>query len=419
MRNRKIIKVVSIVVLVVAVVILGIISGMTCNNEKENINNDLVENTKEKEPISDNKAELDETISLGFEYYMNQPNPNLQVIKEEVKVKGIYVTGWTVGTKEKFNRLINLINDTELNAFVMDVKEDEGRITYNSEVEWVKESGSILNMVGDIHSVMKKLKENQIYPIARIVCFKDSNLCDIRPELAIKTKEGKIWRDRNSVAWLNPYNKESWEYILELSKEAARLGFEEIQYDYVRFPTDGDVRNIEYGEIAKTKSKAEAISEFLAYAHQELEPMGIDVSADIFGIVPIVKGDLEGIGQSLELVAKDIDYICPMVYPSHYASVKQNGVGQRLNGVLYQYPDLDPYGVVYNTLVPTKKRLVESGANADVRPWLQSFTASYLHSGTWQRYGAEQVRAQIKATYDAGYSEWILWDPNNNYRGFE
>jgi hypothetical protein len=408
MEKRNIIYTVGIIVLVIVIIVAGIVLGA---KNQSNIND-----VNEKNELGNKSSEKSNgPISLGFEYYLNQPNPNLKIAKEEVKVKGIYVTGWTVGTKDKFSRLIELVNNTELNAMVIDIKEDKGRITYNSEIDWIKESGSIVNMVGNIHDVLAKLKENNIYPIARVVCFKDSNLCDIRPELAIKTKDGKIWRDRNGVAWLNPYNTESWEYILELSKEIIKIGFKEIQFDYVRFPTDGDVSNIDYGDIENTKSKAEAIADFLSYAKKELEPLGADVSADIFGIVPIVKGDLEGIGQSLELVSQDIDYICPMVYPSHYANIKQNGVGQRLNGILYEYPDLDPYGVVYNTLVPAKKRLETSDAEADVRPWLQAFTADYLHNGAWQYYGASQINEQIKATYDAGYSEWLLWDPNNNY----
>ncbi len=354
-------------------------------------------------------------IPMGFEHYMNQPRSNLNLYKKPVKVKGIYVSGWVAGSKSRFNRLLKMVNETELNAMVIDVKEDAGRVTYRSNVPWVKEIDADINMVGNIEVLMNTLKENKIYPIARIVCFKDPILGEKKPELAIKTKDGSLWRDNKHNTWLNPYNPESWEYLIELSKEAARLGFKEIQYDYVRFPTDGNVNIIDYGEVASTKKKSEAISEFLAYAKKELAPYGVDVSADIFGIVPIVVGDYEEIGQDWELVAQDIDYVCPMVYPSHYANVAQNGVGQRINTVLFKYPDLDPYGVVYNTLVLAEGRLQSSQANAKIRPWLQDFTANYLGRGNYQIYGAKQVREQIDATYDAGLEEWILWDSNNKY----
>ena len=203
--------------------------------------------------------------------------------------------------------------------------------------------------------------------------------------------------------------------MIEISKEVADIGFMEIQYDYVRFPTDGNVKTIDYGNIANEMSKAEAISGFLAYAKEELKPYGVDVSADIFGIVPIVEGDYEQIGQDLEMISKDIDYICPMVYPSHYANAAQNGIGQEVNGILYKYPDLEPYGVVYNTLVVTKEKLEASNAKANVRPYLQDFTAPWLGKGNYQIYGGRQVRQQIQAVYDAGFEEWILWNPGNVY----
>ncbi|MCG8500947.1 MAG: putative glycoside hydrolase [Firmicutes bacterium] len=352
-------------------------------------------------------------VPMKLEHYMEQPRANLKLFQEPVKVKGIHVSGWVAGTKGKFNKLLKLVNETELNAMVIDVKEDAGKVTYKSEVPWTQEANSIVNMVGDMTQLMDTLKENNIYPIARIVCFKDPILGEKYPELALKKKDGSLWRDNKNKTWLNAYNPKAWDLLIELSKEAARLGFRDIQFDYVRFPTDGKVNLIDYGEVEKTK--AEAIAEFLAYAKKELEPMGVDVTADIFGIMPVVPGDAEGIGQDWEMVSEHIDYVCPMVYPSHYANVAQNGVGQKINGVLYKYPDLDPYGVVYNTLVLAKERIDNSNANAKIRPWLQSFTASYLGKGNYQVYGGPQIRAQIQATYDAGLEEWLLWDANNNY----
>ncbi|NLY43995.1 MAG: putative glycoside hydrolase [Clostridiaceae bacterium] len=347
---------------------------------------------------------------------VEEPAGEGKPVKEEhVKVKGIYVSGWIAGTKERFDELVELIETTELNSMVIDVKEDKGNITYLSDVPLVKEIDASINMVGDIQKIMATLKEKNIYPIARIVCFKDPLASGRLPDLAIKTKDGSLWRDNKGNTWLNPYNEETWKYIVDISKEAARLGFKDIQYDYVRFPTDGNIKTIDYGDAEKTKTKSQAIAEFLAYAKKELSPFGVHVSADIFGIVPVVEGDYEQIGQHLEEISSEIDYICPMVYPSHYANASQNGVGQEINGILYKYPDLEPYGVVYNTLVLAKKRLEASQAKAKIRPYLQDFTASYLGKGNYQQYGAEQIRDQIQATYDAGLEEWILWDPSNRY----
>ncbi|MGE4282681.1 MAG: putative glycoside hydrolase [Clostridia bacterium] len=355
-----------------------------------------------------------QNIPLSFDQYIIQPRINTKVYEQPIKVKGIYVSGWIAGTKAKFNQLLDMVNRTELNAMVIDVKEDRGQLTYMStNVALAKEVGAPVNMIANINQFMTTLKQNNVYPIARIVCFKDAIASAKRPELAIKTKEGSIWRDNKGNAWLNPYNKAAWDYLIDISKEAAQLGFKEIQYDYIRFPTDGNVKIINYGEVSKTK--AEVIAEFLAYAEQELNPLGVDISADIFGIVPVVEGDYEKIGQDLELVSKDIDYICPMVYPSHYANVAQNGVGQKINGVLFKYPDLDPYGVVYHTLVLAKERIDKSQGKAKIRPWLQDFTASYLRKPNYQVYGGEQIRQQIQATYDSGFEEWILWNAETKY----
>ena len=368
--------------------------------------NDIKLSESEEKAPEDAEYEEEQDIPMDLEDKAEQPNMNSNLpkepVKESVKVKGIYVSGWVAGTKSRLNQLIDLINATELNSMVIDVKEDDGRITYESNIRAAQDMGAPIKMIGDINQLISDLKENNIYPIARIVCFKDPTAAEKRPDLSVKTKDGSIWRDRKGTAWLNPYNREAWEYIIEISKEAAELGFREIQYDYIRFPTDGDVSRIDYGQGAESLTKAEAIAEFLSYAKKELAPLGVDVSADIFGIVPIVEGDYEAIGQDWEMVSQDVDYVCPMVYPSHYANVAQNGVGQKINNILYPYPDLDPYGVVYNTLFLAQEKIRNSQVNAKIRPWLQAFTASYLGRENYQVYGGEQIRAQIQASYDAG-----------------
>lgn len=325
---------------------------------------------------------------------------------KDYKVKGVYLTGWSTGTQSTLNHFINLLNRTELNSLVIDVKDDKGQLSYKSELPLVKEVGSSVRMIADIKSTLQKLKDNKIHTIARIVVFKDPILSENKPELAIKTADGHLWRDRNHIGWLNPYNKDSWQYAIDIAKEASKLGFDEVQFDYVRFPTDGNIKNINYGESAKTTSKSEAINRFLAESKKQLSPLGIPVSADVFGIITTNKGDVEKIGQDLETICKDIDYISPMVYPSHYA------YGQ------YEIskPDLEPYKVVYTSLATAKQRLDKlQGHKAKIRPYLQDFTAVWLHSGNYKKYTAEDIRSQIKATYDSGLDEWILWNASNKY----
>jgi len=227
-----------------------------------------------------------------------------------------------------------------------------------------------------------------------------------RPDLALKDKNGQIWRDNDGTAWLNPYNKASWRYLVNIAKEAVKMGFDEIQFDYVRFTTSGNMSTVDYG---KTKmAKYEAINGFLAFARQQM-PHTI-ISANVFGIICESPGDTEGIGQYLELIGKDVDYISPMFYPSHYAC------GQIVNNVEFPKPDFDPYGIVYNALTKTKTRVAPiKNYRANFRPYLQDFTANYLEPGNFQTYGHEQVRQQIKAVYDAGYQSWLFWNINNEY----
>lgn len=335
--------------------------------------------------------------------------------KKDVKVKGVYITGTSAGNKRFMNSLINLINTTELNAVVLDVKED-GRVNYLSEVESVKQI-SAHHELYNVDEVIKLLHDNNIYVIGRIVCFRDNYLARKRVDLAVKRKDGSIWGENGSIAWTNPYNKEVWKYNIDIAKEAINKGFDEIQFDYVRFPTAGK-NEVDYGEGSLIK--ADAISDFLKEAAKEINKMGVPVSADIFAIICESPGDTEGIGQVLEKVGRDVDYISPMIYPSHYANASHgmmgNGEGQSINGVTFTAPDLKPYEVVHNVLLKTKDRISKvEGYKAKVRPYLQDFTASYLPKGYYQTYGNEQIRQQIKAVYDAGYEEWIFWDAANTY----
>lgn len=327
---------------------------------------------------------------------------------KNIKAKALYLTGWTVGNPERVQHYIDLAKNTEINSYVVDIKDDDGYVGYESNVPAVKEAGAWKKKY-NADEVLKAFHDNDVHVIGRLVCFKDPVYSAKNPKLAIKKTDGSVWKENlgggKTASWLNPYNQESWEYLVSIAKEAVEKGFDEIQFDYVRFP-NGIKKVTDFSSYKK--EKYEAINEFLAYAKKELP--GVVVSADVFAIICESPADTEGIGQYLETIGKDVDYLSPMAYPSHYA------LGQQVNGVTFAKPDLDPYGVVYNTLVKAKNRISQvEGYNADIRAYLQDFTAPWIGKGNYKQYGPEEVKQQIKAVYDAGYEEWILWDPANTY----
>ncbi len=332
----------------------------------------------------------------------NTNTPSDSVEKKKVKAKGLYLTATSAGARLK--HYIDLANTTEINSYVIDYKDDDGYVCVDSKVPVAKEVKAI-DVRYDAAKVVKELHDNNIYAIARIVCFKDPFLSKGRPDMAIKNKSGGLYI-HNQKAWVNPYNKDAWQYNIDLAKEALAQGFDEVQFDYVRFP-DGKKSEMVFGET-EGKNLYETVNAFLKYSREQM-PNAV-LSADVFAIICESPEDTEGIGQYLELIGKDVDYICPMAYPSHYA------LGQIINGVKFTKPDLAPYEVVKNTLLKAKDRLSKvDGSTPMIRTYLQDFDASWIGKGNWQKYGDEQVRQQIQAVYDAGYEEWFLWDPMNSY----
>jgi len=333
------------------------------------------------------------------------PKPTIQPTVVPVKVKALYLTGWTVGLPSRLNHFIALTKKTVINSYVVDIKDDDGHVGYKSSIPAVKKYNAWESKY-NVDTVIKAFHKNNIHVIGRLVCFKDPILCAKRPDLAIKNVNGGLWRDSSGRTWLNPYNEGTWTYLVNIAKEAVKKGFDEIQFDYVRFGNEGNTKDMYFG--TSKKKKYEIIDAFLAYAKKEMP--NVIISADVFAIICESPADTEGIGQYLEHVGKDINFISPMAYPSHYA------IGQEINGVRFYRPDLKPYSVVYNTLVKAKKRISKvKGYTAKLRPYLQDFTATWIGSGNYQQYGPTQVKQQIKAVKDAGVDEWIFWDPFNTY----
>lgn len=349
--------------------------------------------------ISDNALTnaQDEAAGNDIEEQIPRPAP--------VKVKGIYVSGPVAGI-EKMDELIDLVDRTELNAMVIDVKNDEGKVTYKMQSDQVQELEASIRYIPDIGALVEKCKQKDIYLIARIVAFRDPYLAERKPEWAVHTKDGEVFRDQNGMAWINPYEREVWDYLVEIAAQAAADGFDEVQFDYIRFSTDLGAEEVDYGPQAAKTDKVEIITQFTEYLYERLAPQGVYVAADVFGTVIDNRTDQEIVGQEYAAMAEHLDYICPMVYPSHYYSGAYG----------IDIPDAEPYAAVYAAASSSARELeaVPEEKRAKVRLWLQSFTAGWIRGHI--SYGPQQIREQIQGVYDAGYEEWILWNAAVNYQ---
>lgn len=400
-----------------AILILASMIFASCSaNIQKQPGNSIVDATSD--PSTNSQSPLPEETTTPVPTPTPTPTPTPSPTptpepKEPVKVKALYLTGGIAA--KNIDHYIDLANKTELNSLVIDIKEN-GIINYESQIPLAQEF-SLFKKVYNVKELLKKCHDNDIYVIGRIVVFRDNGLSNKKPEYAIKKHNGSLWKEGQMGSWTNPYIQEVLDYNIDIAKEAVELGFDEIQFDYVRFPTASS-KEVNYGE--NLPAKTEVINGFLKKAVEEIKKVkDVPVSADIFGIV--IESDRDGktIGQLFDEIGMDIDYISPMIYPSHYANASNgifgNGVGQRINGVLFTAPDLEPYNVIYQALLKAKSRISQvPGYKAKVRPYLQDFTIK-MKEGFYQEYGAKQVREQIQAVYDAGYDEWILWDGSNTY----
>ena len=335
----------------------------------------------------------------------------IESAREPVKVKGIYLGASPCGLDDFMDKVIKRIDETELNAVVIDVKDDFGRITFDMDsVPLVNEIGAVDVKIGDIEALIQKLHDHDIYCIARVVAFRDPYIADKRPDLALHLADGSLFRDNKGDAWVNPYKKEVWDYLVDIGKAAGEVGFDEIQFDYIRFCTERGINDVVYDENDTLgRGKTDIITEAVGYMSGKLQEAGLFVSCDVFGTIIGSDIDAQSVGQVYTDMADELDYICPMIYPSHYAS----------GNFGLEHPDMQPYETILGALGRSKEELYwskkEDTPQAVVRPWLQSFTASYLGEGNYMEYDEEAVRAQIQAVYDAGYDEWLLWSAAASY----
>lgn len=386
-------------------------------NESESNENESENNSEDSRSVE----EIDKEVGA---------DPVEAMVEEEVfippyqfkypdAVRGIYVTGHSAGGS-RFNKLLELVKQTELNAMVIDIKDDYGYLTFkpHEDSPYYPYSQPYIKEVSEL---LKTLEENEIYPIARIVVFKDTVLAEEKPEWSY-TNNGKLWKNSRGEAFVNPFLPEVWEYNVGVAKLAAEMGFKEIQFDYVRFPEGFEKRDrtLQYSmgsytpvEIKDANGKVidkdmvqprvTAVTDFVAYAKKALEPYQVKVSVDIFGYTATLP-EAPGIGQNFTKISEHVDVISSMIYPSHWTSYF--GIAK---------PDREPYRLVQEYAKVENEKLAELKNKPISRPWIQDFTASWLGKGNYIKYGAKEVEAQIKALNEAGIWEYLIWNANNNY----
>lgn len=309
-------------------------------------------------------------------------------------VKGLYLTAYSAGNPKKIDEIIDLIKKTELNAVVIDIKDYSGKALYGSRVPLVTRLKTKDNRLGDARALIKKLHDNDIYVIARQTVFQDPALAEKKSEWSVKDIGGGLWRDKKGLAWVDPTQKAVWNYNLAIAKEAIAFGFDEINFDYVRFPSDGDMSRASFALNGKTKQKV--MREFFQFLNQKLANQQAWISIDMFGFVMEKRNGLS-IGQRLEDAVDNVDYICPMMYPSHYP------VGH----LGFDNPAEHPAEVIENGMKMGLPYF--DSKRAAVRPWIQAFDIGAVYSD------GELIRAEIDAVEKYSDDGWLLWNAVNRY----
>jgi hypothetical protein len=318
-------------------------------------------------------------------------------IKTPKNVKAVYMSSWVAGTPSVRERLIKLIDETEINAVVIDVKDNTGLISWNGRVR-------------DMDNLIDILHAKNIYIIARVAAFQDPLYVKLHPEQAVHSKKtGGIWKDHKGVPWVDTGSRAMWLYVESISKQAYARGFDEINLDYIRFPTDGVLSDMMFpisGERARVDKPA-IVSEFYYYITDALHKNGIPVSGDLFGIIMVTKVDIAVLGQDMHTALKTFDYVAPMIYPSHFYPGTAG----------YQNPAANPGPIIAYSMgkgieianeVASSTGVATSTVIAKYRPWYQDFDMGAT-------YTKEMVRAQITAGEKIGIYSWMLWDPANKY----
>ena len=401
---------VSILVLSVLLIILLLVYLLVPKNEPiEEINYD----TPVELNVKENPVLYNEPTQYPKKFYFDS---GIDIPYPEDGVKGIYMSAYGYASDQLRNTNLALIENSNLNAMVIDVKDDWGTILFDFE----SDNPLILeNTENVLHAktVLKELEEHQIYPIARVVTFKDSSFAKKHPEHAFKNADGSVWANHSGENFINPFSQEVWDYTIAVAIEAAMAGFKEIQFDYIRFAEGfsfvepGLTYDMgKYADIDKPidQLRVQVINDFIEYAKQKLEPYNVHVGIDIFGYTATVPEDSD-IGQNFAQMAERGDVVSSMIYPRHWG----------LSYFGYDAPDTHPYGIVKEYMIQEKEILSALPHPPITRPWLQDFTASYLGPGWYIDYGPTEVKAQVQALKELGINEWLLWNAANVYSHVE
>jgi hypothetical protein len=327
-------------------------------------------------------------------------------------VRALYVNGWAAGRRGGMRELIRIADETEINAFIIDIKESDTYLVHDSTgIALAKEIGADQRPASKwLPELVDTLQAHGIYPIARIVVFKDRMLAEKRPDLSIRSTAGGVWKDQSGKPWVNPYHRTVWDYNVDIAREALDMGFSEVQWDYVRFPDVVDnVRRTMVFPGSNGVSREDNIAAFIRYSKERLKEYQAPVTADVFGLITHLDGDA-GIGQNWEKVVQTADVVLPMVYPSHYYTGFYG----------FQRPNAHPYEFIRISMQDGVERAAylrrEGKPVAEIMPWLEAQTASWIQPTV--EYGPAELRQQIQATYDAGLKSWALWNPRSQYERY-
>ncbi len=372
-------------------------TGNPINGAFVTLNNDVLQTDEDGVFIMKSRGDKVAVRAWGYLRTEQAVTEPLEIKLLPFKPKALYLSFYGIGVQSLREPALKLIEDTELNTLVIDVKGDRGRIVYKSSIPLASDIGAQkMILIKDIKGLIKSLKGRGIYTIARIVVFKDDVLASARPDLAVKTKSGEVWHDRENLTWVDPFKREIWDYNIDIAVEAAQYGFDEIQFDYVRLP---DAVELEFSMENTEENRVNAISGFLREAKRRLIPYNVFLAADTFGYVCWNLND-SYIGQKLEELAAIIDYISPMLYPSAF----QYGIRG------YRNPVANPYKIVYLSLKRAQERT--NLPSVRFRPWLQAFR-DYAFDRRY--FNSQEIRAQINAAEEFGSDGWMLWNAQNIY----
>ena len=330
-------------------------------------------------------------------FSLQLPSDETTLQLEPIEVKALYLSFWGARMNSKtMQKVLKIIDETEVNAIVVDVKNEFGQTSYKTEVASANKMGAFYNRtIKNMDAFMQAMQSKNIYMIARIVVFKDDLSAKHRPEIALKDNSGAVWRNQEKLAWVDPYLDTTHRYNLDIAEDAARAGFDEVNFDYIRFPAKADLC---YAQEHTPENRIRAISNFLANAKQRLRPHGTFISVNTYGYVCWNKDDTN-IGHTVASLAEHADYLSPMLYPSGFNS-----------GALgFEDPTEHSYDIIYRSIL----RMHRNVDPVRVRPWLQSFK-DYAHGR--KHFKQDRIMEQICASNDANTSGWMLWNPSSRYK---